>query len=186
MYSLYIDTHDKNVVIVLFKDGNVLNMKDVESKSKHSQITLPTIREVLDEKKIDVNDLNEIIVVNGPGSFTGERIAVTIAKTMAYALNIPIKVIDSLTIKAININGKKIVANEDRNGAFIATFDKNNKIVDEIKYVPNSIYKDMKDVVVDVDIDYEKVYSFTKQLDEVKPHNVKPLYAKGITGLNDK
>ena len=187
MYSLYIDTHDKNVIIVLFKDGIVLDKKDVVSNSKHSQITLPNIKAILDENNLDVTNLNEIIVVNGPGSFTGVRIAVTIGKTIAYALNIPIKSIDSLTVKAVNLDGDKTIGIEDRNGAFVATFDKNNKIIDSINYYPNSVYNDMKDrIIIDVDIDYNKVYNYTKKLESINPHNVKPLYVKGITGLDDK
>ena len=34
--------------------------------------------------------------------------------------------------------------------------------------------------------EYEKVYEYTSNLDSINPHNVKPLYVKGITGLNDK
>jgi len=190
MYSLYIDTHDKNVVVVLYKNGLVIDLEDIVSiNNKHSQIVLPTIDSILNRNKLDVSELNEILVVNGPGSFTGERIAVTIAKTIAYALNIPIKAIDSLTVKAINIEGDKIVANEDRNGAFVASFDKNNKIVDEIKYFSNMLYNDFKKenkVIVDVEIDYNKVYEYMKSIKDDIPHNVKPLYVKGITGLNDK
>ena len=49
MYSLFIDTHDKNVIVVLFKDGSVFKIKNISSNNKHSQVTLPTIRDILDE-----------------------------------------------------------------------------------------------------------------------------------------
>ena len=189
MYSLFIDTHDKNVVIVLYKDGNVINSKNISTNSKHSQVTLPTIRDVLNEASIDVSDLKEILVVNGPGSFTGERIAVTIAKTIAYALNIPIKTLDSLSIMAVNVDGKKVIANEDKNGAFVGFFDKVNNLLEEIKYMPKSAYEELKnsnEVINNVEIDYNKVYEYSKKIESINPHNVKPLYAKGITGLNDK
>ena len=103
MYSLFIDTHSKNVLIILFKDGKIMVKNNVESKNKHSEITMPTIIKTLEEEEINVHDLNLIIVVNGPGSFTGERIAVTIAKTLSYTLDILIKVIDSLTPMALSI-----------------------------------------------------------------------------------
>ena len=189
MFSLFIDTHDKNVVIGLYKDGNVINSKNISTNSKHSQVTLPTIRDVLKESDIDVNDLNEILVVNGPGSFTGERIAVTIAKTIAYALNIPIKAMDSLSIMAVNVEGKKVIANEDKNGAFVGFFDADDNLLDDIKYMPKSAYEEVKkvnEVLTNIDIDYNKVYEYSKRIKSVNPHDVKPLYAKGITGLNDK
>ncbi len=190
MYSLFIDTHDKLVVIILYKDGKIIKKNIVESKNKHSEITMPILDKTLNEAKIDVNDLNEVIVVNGPGSFTGERIAVTIAKTLAYTLNIPIKVLDSLLILALNVKGsKKCVAIEDRNGAFIGVFDKDNSKLDKYKYLSKSDYLEYKDnnkVVVDVNIDYEMVYEYTKGINPLNPHEVKPLYVKGISALNDK
>ena len=190
MYSLFIDTHDKNVVIILFKDGKIISIKNVESKNKHSEITMPLIDEVIKGGNIEVNDLNSVIVVNGPGSFTGERIAVTIGKTIAYLLRIPIRVVDSLKILAINVDDKvKNVAITDRNGAFIGSFDSDNKQIGELTYLNKTTYKEYCEknkVYSDVDIDYEKVYEEAMNSKELNPHEVKPLYVKGISALNDK
>lgn len=190
MYTLFIDTHDKNVLIILFKDGKVLSMKDEISQNKHSEIAMPIIDAVLASNDVDVKELGEIIVVNGPGSFTGERIAVTIGKTIAYCLGIPIKVIDSLTILALSVDSpKKIVALEDRNGAFVGQFDANNEKINDLVYMNKTCYllfKEQNDVIVDVSIDYNKVYEFVSKLESLNPHEVKPLYIKGISALNDK
>ncbi len=190
MYTLLIDTHDKNVVLIVYKDGKVFKMKNELSQNKHSEITMPLLDELLKEVGIDVNDLGEVIVVPGPGSFTGERIAVTIAKTIAYCVHIPIRTIDSLSILAVNCSGdKKCIALEDRNGAFVGEFDSNNKLLSDIVYMNKTVYSEYKeknDVITDVDIDYDKVYAFVKGLKELNPHEVKPLYIKGISALNGK
>lgn len=190
MYSLFIDTHDKLVSVILFKDGIILNKFEDSSLNKHSVITLPAIRDILEKSNILVNDLNEIIVVNGPGSFTGERIAVTIGKTMAYSLNIPIKVIDSLTILALNIEGEdKYVALPDKNGAFVGHFNVNNVPVDPFVYVSKNEYEELmikNNIVSDIEIDYSKVYEYVTGISPLNPHEVKPLYVKGISVLNDK
>jgi len=190
MYSLFIDTHDKNVVVIIYKDGKVLKMKNVESKNKHSEIAMPIIDSLFSEAKIDVKDIGEVIVVNGPGSFTGERIAVTIGKTIAYCLNIPIKVIDSLSIIAVNVDDvMKYVSLPDRNGAFVGVFNRSNKPLEKFVYLNKTSYADYASqhyVVSDIDIDYEKVYEFTKKIKPINPHEAKPLYVKGISALNDK
>ena len=190
MFTLFIDTHDKNVLIILYKDNHILNMENIESPSRHSEITMPTIDDVLTKSEVDVTELNNIIVVNGPGSFTGERIAVTIGKTIAYSLNIPIRTIDSLSIMALNIDkDEKIVALEDRNGAFVGKFNKDNKVISDFQYMNKSVYKEFKDsneVFTDVDIDYEIVYDFVMKLEPQNAHSVKPLYIKGISALNGK
>ena len=86
MYTLLIDTHMTNVTIIVYKDGKILKRKDIESKQSHSIITLPLLKSILNEINIDIKNIDEVAVVNGPGSFTGVRIGVTIAKTTSYCL----------------------------------------------------------------------------------------------------
>lgn len=190
LYTLFIDTHDKNVLIILFKDGKIINKENLETKNKHSEVTMPTIDKVLKDSNVDVSELGNIIVVNGPGSFTGERIAVTIAKTIAYALSIPVRTIDALTILATGVESdKKVVALEDRNGAFVGVFDSSYNVLEPLQYMNKSTYtsfKESNEVHTLVDVDYEKVYEYVMTLKELNPHEVKPLYIKGISALDGK
>jgi len=190
LYTLFIDTHDKNVLMILYKDGKIINKENLETKNKHSEVAMPTIDKLLKDVNVDVSELGNVIVVNGPGSFTGVRIAVTIAKTIAYALPIPIRVIDALTILATGVDTlKKVVAIEDRNGAFVGTFDSNYNTLEPLQYMNKSMYTEFKennDVNTLVDVDYEKVYEYVMTLKELNPHEVKPLYIKGISALDGK
>ena len=187
MYSLFLDTHDKNVVVVLYKDGVVVCNETLESNNKHSVITIPTIKKVLEENNIDIKDISEIIVVLGPGSFTGVRIAITIAKTIAYCLNIPIKTIDSLMLMAVCVDNDKCVAIPDRNGAFVGYFDALNNTLKDYTYINKNEYEELllkEKVYSDINIDYQKVYEYLKGEKGKNPHLVKPLYIKGISALN--
>lgn len=190
LYTLFIDTHDKNVLIILYKDGKIINKENLETKNKHSEVTMPTIDKVLKDSNVDVSELGSIIVVNGPGSFTGERIAVTIAKTIAYALSIPVRTIDALTVLALGVDAeKKVVALEDRNGTFVGIFDSSYNTLEPLQYMNKSTYSEFKannDVNNLVDVDYEKVYEYVMTLKELNPHEVKPLYIKGISALDGK
>ena len=190
MYSLFIDSHDKKVSIVLFKDGKVLDSIIEESNNKHSTIVMPSIDNIIKKSNIEVKDIKEVLIVNGPGSFTGERIAVTIAKTMAYCLNIPIKVVDALTVIAINVDSdEKYVSIPDRNGAFIGIFNKDNKPIYDFSYINKNEYLELCDshkVISDIKIDYNLVFDYFKTILPTKAHEVKPLYIKGISALNGK
>jgi tRNA threonylcarbamoyl adenosine modification protein YeaZ len=190
LYTLFIDTHDKNVLIILFKDGKIISTEDLETKNKHSEVALPTIASILDNSNVDVSELNNIIVVNGPGSFTGVRIAVTIAKTIAYALSIPIRTIDALTILALGVEeDRKVVSLEDRNGAFVGVFDTNYNVIEPLQYMNKTVYNEFKlsnNVNTNVDINYENVYQYVMSLKELNPHEVKPLYIKGISAIDGK
>ena len=113
MNTLFIDTHLWDIIIILLHDGLVVKKEEVKNKKNNSEYIFPSIVKVIDGIKLD-----EIIVVNGPGSFTGVRLGVTIAKTLAYTLNIPIKVISSLQAVALKYQ-ECIIGIKDRNGAFI-------------------------------------------------------------------
>ena len=184
MFSLFIDTHNELIKIILFKDGKIIEKLEKESSMQHSVYTMPMIEEILKNNNITPSNLNEIIVVNGPGSFTGVRIGVTIAKTMAYLLNIPIKSIDMLQIKSLFVNSdEKIVIESEKNGKYIGVFNKENNPIEEYTYLKNSEYEEYKNkkIINDIkDIDYEKVYEFIKDKKSENPHGVNPIYIKKI------
>lgn len=184
MYTLFIDTHSKKVVVVLYKDGKILCIKEKTSEN-HSSVLMPLISEVLSEVKIETNDLNEIIVVDGPGSFTGIRIGITVAKTLAYVLNIKIKVIDyfNVLLASSNFNGKKQICISDPKGYYVGLFDESNKASADYYYVSAKNFElNVGYTFVDesINIDYEKVYLLSEDITDVNPHGIKPLYIKKI------
>lgn len=87
---LIIDTSDnKKIIIGLEIDGK----KEIlisKSKNIRSQKTLLLIEKILKDKKIPVNELSEIRVNKGPGSFTGLRVGISIANAISFFLKIPI------------------------------------------------------------------------------------------------
>ena len=192
MYTLFISTFDKIITIGLLKNGKVLDTNIKESTQNHSVYTMPMIESILNKNEIDVKKLSEIIVVNGPGSFTGVRIGVTIAKTFAYTLNIPIKTITSLLAYAVSLdsNDKKVITISDMKGKYVGYFDYNNKVIDYI-YLKNSEFSEyIKDkekyLVVDNKFDLEKIYKYLLNVESTLSHNVNPIYIKGIEALNVK
>lgn len=181
MNTLFIDTHDEIINIILFNNGIIKSRKEIVSNMKHSVLTMPAIDNILKENNLNADDLDEIIVVNGPGSFTGVRIGVTIAKTFAYSLKIPIKTIDVLKMKSLMIDSKeKIVELKEKNGFYIGEFKDNEN---NYFYLKNSEYEDyiINNNISLVDlIDYEVVYNYLKTQEKENPHNANPLYIKNI------
>lgn len=184
MKTLFIDTHNEMITIILFENKKIINKLEKESCMQHSVYTMPMIEEILKKAKITPSDLNEIIVVNGPGSFTGVRIGVTIAKTMAYLLNIPIKSIDMLEAKACLIEeDNKIVIEDEKNGKYIGIFNKNTK---EYIYLKNSEFEDFKKknkISIINELDYEKILNYLDSKNSINPHAINPLYIKKIEVL---
>jgi len=186
LYSLYIDTHSAYAQVIMFAGEKVLLKKENDALLSHSKSTMPMIEELLRDINISIHDIKEIIVVNGPGSFTGVRIGVTIAKSLAYTLDIPIKTINSLLIKAISahINDNKIAIISDSNGRYVGEYTKDNKLLKDFKYYKESEYKqyikDKKNVIDDIILDYEAIYHYLKTEKASNPHGVNPIYVKEL------
>ena len=102
MITLYLDTTSSFLYTALIKDGETIAEIKEQLNNSLSEYTLPRIEEMLTVKGISVDEIGKIIVVNGPGSFTGIRIGLTIAKTLAWAKNIPIIPISSLEAMALS------------------------------------------------------------------------------------
>ena len=109
MISLFIDTSTNNVSISLVKDGKILSSIEKDIPNMHSSLCTKYIKDCLDLAKIDANNIDNIMVVYGPGSFTGVRIGVTIAKTYGFLINRDVTPISSLQELAISANKEGII-----------------------------------------------------------------------------
>ena len=105
MISLYLDTSSSFLYTAIIENGTTIAEIKEKLGNNLSEYTLPRIEEMLNVKGIKPDEINKIIVVNGPGSFTGIRIGLTIAKTLAWAKNIPIVPISSLEAMALSSDG---------------------------------------------------------------------------------
>ena len=175
---LFIDTHDELITIAL-KNNEDLFIKTKVSEYAHSVYTMPMIEEVFKENNLNIRDLDKIIVVNGPGSFTGIRIGLSIAKTLAYALNISINTISSLTAYLVSneTNDNKKAVIEDNKGYYISVFDKDNNPVVEETYCEEDTYDYL---LVEEKLDIEKIIDYCKDMKSENPHFVKANYIKKI------
>ncbi len=175
---LFIDTHDELITVALKTKDN-LYIKTKESEYSHSIYTMPMIASLFDDNNLDIKDLEKIIVVNGPGSFTGIRIGLSIAKTISYALNIPIKTISSLKAYLIssNINEDKMAVIEDNKGYYICAFDKDNNEILEEQYITENNYKYKE---VDYKLDINKIIDYLKDKENENQYFIKANYIKKI------
>ena len=104
MITLFIDTCTEILNVALIKDGIILGSSTISS-SEHSKHTMPEIEKLFKNNNINPKSVNKIMVTNGPGSFTGIRIGVTIAKTYAWACNINVIPISTLKAYALSYDG---------------------------------------------------------------------------------
>ncbi|OZM55813.1 tRNA (adenosine(37)-N6)-threonylcarbamoyltransferase complex dimerization subunit type 1 TsaB [Lottiidibacillus patelloidae] len=102
MKILAIDTSNQTLSIAVTNGTTVLGELTTNIKKNHSTRAMPAIDELMKKVNVKPKELERIVVASGPGSYTGVRIGVTIAKTLAWTLQIPLVGVSSLQLIAQN------------------------------------------------------------------------------------
>ena len=204
MIYLYIDTTSDYLYSALSNDNAILSERKVLLEQNLSRDALYEITNMIEEAKVDKNDIDKIIVCNGPGSFTGTRIGMTIAKVYAWSKKIPITTTNSLLVMALSSSQNCIhipILDARRDYVYTAIYDSNYneilkpchilltdllekiKSLENYKFISNDEFEDIKTESYDPDL--FKVISFTKNNKEINPHLVNPEYLK-MTAAEEK
>lgn len=147
MRILYIDTSSSYLYTGIVCDGKLISEVQENLQLDLSKLTLPKIAEMFSENNLKPNDIDKIIVVNGPGSFTGIRVGLTIAKVYAWSLNIPIIPITSLEAMACSCEEDRMLV----------------PIIDARRgYVYGAIYKDDEEILKPQHIKLETLMEYLK------------------------
>lgn len=203
MICLFFDTSSELLKVSLIKDNKIIFDKELHTKNDHSSYLVPTIDEAFKSNNIDFKELDEIIVGNGPGSFTGTRISIAVAKTYAFSFNIPVYMISSLEELIYDNDGYDFyvpIIEEKKENLYFSIFDKNKKrVMDDTYSSTEYMYKKLEELdgklllISLSDKEYEKydtvkasinALNIMKNIDvnneKVNPHLLKPNYIKKI------
>ena len=104
MKLLAFDTSSQALSVALTEDDTLLGKIDLNIKKNHSLTLMPAIDFLMTNAGLQPEDLDRIAVAQGPGSYTGLRIAVTTSKTLASTLNIDLVGVSSLAAIAANVD----------------------------------------------------------------------------------
>ena len=186
MINLFIDTCTKYLILALYKDNDVIEYLQIEADNNLSVLLLPKIDELLKKANLKINDVDRIYVVNGPGSFTGIRCGVTVAKTLAFLLNIEITAISELETMVSGYDEQVCPIIDARRGYVFAGIYDGVKNLAPDRYISyDEITKGFKGKIVSYD--YENAYEpkidilklVNKHKDEsINPHLLVPNYLK--------
>lgn len=137
MTSLFLDTSSNYLTISVLENDKELKIEHKYLEKSLSKLALISIKELLDSMNLKPNDIDEIICVNGPGSFTGLRVGVTIAKTYAYSLNKKLCGVSSLFTMATSIKDNYIVPIISARHEYVysAIYDKDYNIIMSERYI---------------------------------------------------
>ncbi|MBE7705126.1 MAG: tRNA (adenosine(37)-N6)-threonylcarbamoyltransferase complex dimerization subunit type 1 TsaB [Cyanobacteria bacterium SIG29] len=166
MITLVFDTCFNKTYIVLRKDDNILENLVIESTEDnyHSVYLIPRIRDILKKHSLLMNNIDYIGINIGPGSFTGIRAGITVARVFAQQANIKLVGINSLHILSkLNVSAKKtiVVTDARKNKVYYAEYNGNTELV-------SPMLIDKEELLNKITDDYLVVsdYSISKYLKE--------------------
>ena len=205
MITLLIDTSSKDVSIAIYNDHKILSSITKSIPNEHSVYTVSFIETVLKEAKLTPKEIEKIMVVAGPGSFTGLRIGVTIAKVYAYLQNIEIIPISSLKMRALSLAHDNCLSiidahhnnyyiglyNNDNQEIIPEQFIKKEKVLEIIKKYKPIIISDEKGSINDIsypkqELNLLKIIEYYQNNPSLNPHLVNPNYLKLPQALEEK
>lgn len=137
MRLIAFDTSSFSIFLAALQEGKLLHEEEVAPPEANRQEAvsqlLPSIDRIVKQLGWTKRDLDCIVVVNGPGSFTGIRTAVVTARTIAQALQIPVIAVSSLECLA-RVIGKEvgIVITAGRGYFFAAAYDQENPVISPV------------------------------------------------------
>ena len=183
MKYLYIDTSSSFLYTAIVEDDKVLSEIKEEFEQSLSKMALPRIVSMFEENNLKPIDIDKIIVVNGPGSFTGIRIGLTIAKVYAWSLDIPITTI--LSLEAMAISSSKVgfhvpILNARRGYVFTAIYDSSCNVILKPCHIPLTELQEKLEGIGD----YELISN--DEFEDIKTNSYEPNFLKIVNKFKDK
>lgn len=135
MKTLFLDTSSFLVNVTVLNNKTIIHTHTEKNDNKLSDRIFDIIEDCFEKSGIKGKDIERIFVVNGPGSFTGIRIGLTIAKTMAWSLKIPVYKVSTLELMLSGANEDAIALIKDRNDfTYYGKYSSNLDIIDNDFY----------------------------------------------------
>lgn len=201
MKRLIINTALNELGIGLELDG-VLFSSYGEGSDRHSSSAMVVVERLLKEHGVAAKSIDELLVVDGPGAFTGVRIGITIAKTWSFALGTPVKIVNSLEALAMQAEDGVVMPIFDakRDMVFAAVYRKTGNKLELVlaegmysvleasrylqEYKANSLGEDVaglavSQIVEPLRIDLQDVITLSEERSAIEDiHALVPLYLK--------
>lgn len=212
--TLFIDSSRKSLSVALANEDRLLFVSNVNSYSKHSNFLMNEIVRCLKESNTNLYDVDNYIVLNGPGSFTGVRVGVTISKTLSWVLGKKMYVLNNLEALKVGVSNDVVISviPDKQTNSYVGIYDNGTKIeeylsIDDeklklenknitiVSMEENPFMLDLKrkleinnnvDTKVVSDYDYVKLINYALLKQSINPHTAKPIYLKKIDAEKNK
>jgi len=155
MKRLLFDVSSSVMYIGYSKDDILIDFSIRIATRDHAKYLVDRIDQVLERNNSKLDDLDELIIGIGPGSYTGIRIAVMVGKMLAYAKHVKLKTVSSLFFMTSGYQGRVVAMMDARRGyVFSAIYDDENTIMEDgyrklSEFKANPLYQTARTVMID-------------------------------------
>ncbi len=192
MITILLDSSNTNLSVGIARDNLLLEYISYEAWQRQSEYMIPELSKLLSKYNVSRDEIKEVMVAKGPGSYTGVRIAITIAKTIATALDAKLYAVSSLRVQKACKNPSICLINARSGRSYIGVYEddevllddrimKNEDVLNYIKEHPNyTVCGDVKYLGLEGVISYniQEMLSLKNVLEPVNPLSLKPVYMK--------
>jgi tRNA threonylcarbamoyladenosine biosynthesis protein TsaB len=160
MKRLFFDVSSSIMYVGYSRNDILLDFSIRIASRDHAKYLVDRIDQVLKRNKLKLEDLDEIIIGIGPGSYTGLRIAVMVGKMLAYTKNVKLKTVSSLFFMTSGYEGRVAALMDARRGYVFSAIYEDGKVILEDGYRKFSelsedpLYQKARTVFID-DVNYE-------------------------------
>ncbi|MDQ0160619.1 tRNA (adenosine(37)-N6)-threonylcarbamoyltransferase complex dimerization subunit type 1 TsaB [Alkalibacillus salilacus] len=181
MNVLAIDTSNQPMSVAVLKEGILAAELTINMKRNHSIQVMPAVDYVMNQADLKPKDLQLIAIAEGPGSYTGLRIGMSSAKSLAWSLDIPIVALSSLKVLAAQVTDQhKLIApffDARRGNVYAGLYERTNTGIETIQFDRNvemtDWLKTLKEMNRDVIITSSTSHQFTDEIYDTLGKNVR-------------
>ena len=192
MVTILLDSSNTNLSVGIAKDNILLDYISYEAWQRQSEYMIVELNKLLEKYNIKKEDITDVIVAKGPGSYTGVRIAITIAKTIAVALDAKLYAVSSLRVQKDGTVPSICLINARSNRSYVGVYQNQEVLLNDcimkndevIKYIENhpdySVCGDTKYLNVEgiESNTMKEMLDLKDSLESINPLSLKPVYMK--------
>lgn len=131
MATLLLDSSNTSLSVGIESNRELLGYTSYESWQSQSEHMIPEIDKLLKKFNLSRKDISAVITSIGPGSYTGVRIALTIAKVIGLCLDVPIYPVSSLRVLKDNEKPSICLINARSNRSYFGVYEGNKVIIND-------------------------------------------------------
>ena len=192
MVTVLLDSSNTNLSVGIARDNLLLESISYEAWQRQSEYMIPELNKLFEKYNVSQEEIKEVVVAKGPGSYTGVRIAITIAKTIAVSLDAKLYAVSSLRVQKDGKNPSICLINARSGRSYIGVFEGENVILEDqimknedvLAYISeHPTYSVCGDVAylgfeTKVSNNIQEMLALKACLNSVNPLSLKPVYMK--------